>query len=138
MAKTATKRKAGKTAKGAKKSAKPVTSARRRPSGNKASTNGKAGIKSAGPGKFDPKQPPLPEMADVDERIPALDDKCQEYLAAVDKKGVASDDMKESLDKVGDLLKKHDLDQYVLNGKKFFIEPGSPSVKCKNVSMNGM
>lgn len=103
----------------------------------KASSNGKAKTKSAGPGKFDVKQPPLDGMEDVDERVPALDEECQRYLGFKDAQKTAKVDGDTSAEKIGDLLKEHNLDQYVVNGKKFYIEPGAPAVKCVNVKQNG-
>ncbi len=103
----------------------------------KPSKNGKAKAKSAGPGKFDPKQPTLPTMEDVDKRIPELTDECQRCLGFRDKRRSAKVDQEESLDKIGELLKQHDVDQYVVNGEKFFIEPGAPAVKILKVKQNG-
>lgn len=122
----------------ATKSAKPrsraaQTKAKRQRSGKP--TNGK--VKGAGPGKFAPNQPPLEAMKDVDERIPALDEECQRYFANKDKQIAGREGMEESLDKVGELLKENNLDCYILNGKKFYIEPGSPSVKCVKVKQKG-
>jgi len=104
---------------------------------DKPSKNGSAKVKSAGPGKFDTKQPPLPEMADVDERVPELDHECDVYLAADEKRKSSKVDRDESADRIKSLLKENDLDCYVLKGKKFFIEPGEPSVKVVKVKQNG-
>jgi len=121
----------------AKKASKKSGPPRRRPVAQKPSTNGKAKSKSAGTAKFDPKQKPLDSMEDVDEKIPELDDECQRYLAACDTHEGASEDMKSSLDKIGDLIKKHELDLYKHSGRRFFWEPGSPQVKCKKLNQGG-
>lgn len=94
---------------------------------------GKAKTKSAGPGKFAVQQKPLESMQDVDERIPALDEECQRYFANKDKIRSGREGQEESLDKIGDLLKEHELDCYILNGKKFYIEPSKSTVKVKKV-----
>lgn len=94
---------------------------------------GKAKTKAAGPGKFDVSQKPLDTMQDVDERVPALDEECQKYFANKDKILSGREGQEESLDKIGDLLKEHNLDCYILNGKKFYIEPSKSTVKVKKV-----
>lgn len=122
---TATKRKP-------KNSQKPVASKAVKPS-----KNGKASMKSAGTGKFATNQPPLEAMKDVDERIPELTDECQRYLGFKDTQKTAKIDGDTCAGKIGELLKEHNLLHYTVNGKKFYIEPGSPSVKCVNVKQNG-
>jgi hypothetical protein len=76
-------------------------------------------------------------MEDVDSRIPVLTDECQVYLAVRDRKRQAKLDMEESLDKIGKLLHENDLNLYVVNGEKFYEEPGSPSIKVVKVRQNG-
>lgn len=103
----------------------------------KPSSNGKAKVKSAGPGKFDSKQPPLPEMADVDERIPELDQECEVYLAADEKRKSSKVDRDESAERIRELLKEHDLDCYIAKAKKFYEAPGAASLKVEKVRQNG-
>lgn len=93
----------------------------------------KAGTKSAGSSKFDRSQPVIAGMEDVDERIPALEEMCQRAIANNEAKASAAQDMAEDLEKIGELLKEHDLDCYIVAGKKFFIEPGEPHVKMLKV-----
>lgn len=94
-------------------------------------------LKGAGTGAFAANQPPLDAMKDVDECIKELTDECQRYLSEKDKQGTAKAQAEEHSEKIGELLKKHGLDFYTVNGKKFYIEPGSPSVKCVNVKQKG-
>jgi hypothetical protein len=92
-----------------------------------------AAVHSAGPGKFAANQPPLVGMEDVDERVPALDEVCQKVLA--DKSAYASkaQDISEGLEKVGELLEEHNLDCYIISGKKFAPVAGEPTVKIYKV-----
>jgi hypothetical protein len=94
----------------------------------KPSTNGE---KTAGQGDFASEQQPL--IPDADERIPELDEACQRVLAAKDQRKSAKADEDEALGEVADLIHKHNLTCYMLNGKKFYIEPGAESVKVVNV-----
>lgn len=106
---------------------------RRKPVAKKEVKKGKTKTKAAGPGKFDVKQKPIDTMQDVDERVPALDEECQRYFAEKDKTISGREGQAESLDKIGDLLKEHNLDCYILNGKKFFFEASKATVKVKKV-----
>jgi hypothetical protein len=107
--------------------------ARAKKAAAKPSTNGAAKSKTAGPGKFAAEQEPLHSMEDVDLRYPALDEWCQRYFAAKDKILTGREGTEEALDKVGHLLREHELECYILNGKKFYIEPSKSSVKVKKV-----
>jgi hypothetical protein len=98
----------------------------------KPSKNG-AAVKSAGSEKFDPQQPPLVGMEDVDERIPALEEACQKAISNRGRKESASADFADDLESIGDLLEFHEMDCYICSGKKFFIEPGEPHVKMQKV-----
>ena len=112
---------------------------RRRISRAEKPSNGKAKKqekpKTAGQGDFATEQKPLIE--DADERIPELDDACQRVLQYRDARKKAKSDEDQSLEEVGKLIHKHDLNCYMLNGKKFCIEPGAESVKVVNVKQNG-
>lgn len=99
------------------------------------SKNGRARTKPAGAGKFDAKQKPLDAMPDVDERIPALEEECQRYFAADDKVRNGRVQREESLEAVGKLLKKHELDCYIKHGRKFFFEPSREEVRVKKVKL---
>ena len=132
---TATKKKPAKKSvkkKAARKVVKkaPVPKASAKPS--KPSKNG-AAVKSAGATKFDPQQPPLVGMEDVDERIPALEEACQKAISNRGRKESASADFADDLESIGDLLEFHEMDCYICSGKKFFIEPGEPHVKMQKV-----
>jgi hypothetical protein len=105
--------------------------ARRRQTPN-ASANGHA--KKAGQsGKFATNQPAITGMEDTDERIKELDDECQRYFAAKDKQTDGKSEEELAAEKIGKLLHEHNLDLYVLNGKKFYLEPGVEKVKCVKV-----
>jgi uncharacterized small protein (DUF1192 family) len=79
----------------------------------------------------------LPGMEDANERIKPLDDECQRFLSERDKKKNAKEEMDTIRGTIGELLKEHDRESYVVNGEKFFIEPGVPEVKVKKVSQRG-
>ncbi len=83
--------------------------------------------------QFAPDQQPLPTMEDVDERIESLDEECQQYFSARDSILSGREATEEALDHIGDLLRQHGLDCYILNGKKFYIEPAKATVKVKKV-----
>lgn len=87
--------------------------------------------------KFATNQPPIKGMEDVDERIPELDDECQRFLSECDKRASAKQTADEHRQKIGELLKEHGLDLYKLNGKKFYIEPGTPQVKVVKLNQKG-
>jgi hypothetical protein len=125
---TDTKKKGRKSSSG--KPRRRVVASRPKP---EASSNGEAKAKSAGPGKFDPAQKPLDTMEDVDERVPELDEECDRYLAADEKRKSSKVERDETAGRIGDLLKEHNLACYILKGKKFYIEPGTPSVKVTKV-----
>jgi hypothetical protein len=93
--------------------------------------NGK--MKAAGPGKFAAEQKPLASMEDVDERIPALDEKCQKAIADRERQRSAAQDFAEDLEEIGELLKEHNLECYIISGKKFVPVPGEPTVKIYKV-----
>lgn len=94
--------------------------------------------KSAGQSdKFAANQPPITGLEDVDERIESLDEECQLYLSEADKKKAAKQSADEALQKIGELLKEHGLDLYKLNGQKFYIEPGTPTVKVVKLNQKG-
>ncbi len=102
--------------------------------GKKARSSKKgATVKSAGPGKFATGQPPLAGMEDIDERVPALDEVCQRAISDKAAKELAAQDFVEDLEKIGELLDAHNLDCYIVAGKKFFIEPGEAHVKMQKV-----
>lgn len=121
MAKTATKKRKVSTGKARRKAPK-------------ASTNGKAAGQSA---KFAPNQPPISGMEDVDERIEVLDEECQRFLSIKDQQRSLKEDEGESRQKIGDLIKEHGLELYKLNGMKFWIEPGTPTVKVTKLNQKG-
>lgn len=86
---------------------------------------------------FKPGDQALPGMEDMNQRIPQLDDECHRCLGYRDARKIAKVDEDESLGKIGELLKEHGRDYYVVNGNKFFEEPGSPSIKIVKVKQNG-
>lgn len=88
-------------------------------------------------GNFASNQPPIKGMEDTDERIPELEEACQAALMYDEQKKNAKKSKDEQYEKIGNLLNEHSLKLYILNGKKFYIEPGGPSVKCVNVKQNG-
>lgn len=99
-----------------------------------APVNGQAAkVRKAPSDKFATNQKPLDTMADVDERVPELDEVCQTILSARDKRRSLKDDVDESLGQVKELLEEHNLDCYILHGNKFFVEPSSVIVKIKKV-----
>lgn len=105
--------------------------ARRKQTPN-ASANGHA--KKAGQsGKFATNQPAITGMEDTDERIREFDDECQRYFAAKDKRADGKSEEELAAEKIGKLLHEHDLDLYIFNGKKFYLEPGVEKVKCVKV-----
>lgn len=103
----------------------------------KAEANGSVKMAAGTTDDDDPNQPPLPGMEDVNQRIPELTDECQRVLGAADKQKSAKTEKDTALGRVGELLKRHDREHYTVNGKKFYIEPGAPSVKMVNVKQNG-
>lgn len=86
---------------------------------------------------FAPNQPPIKGLEDTDERIPELEDLCQSVLAMEEKRKSLKLDRDEALESIGDLLSERDLNLYICNGQKFFVEPGSPTVKHKKVNQAG-
>lgn len=84
-----------------------------------------------------PNQPPIAGMEDTDERIPELEELCQSVLSMEEKRKSLKIDRDEALESIGDLLTKKDLNLYICNGQKFFVEPGSPQVKHKKVNQAG-
>lgn len=104
------------------------------------STNGAAKVsrKRAG-SKFAPDQPtlPTPDMKKVDERIKALDDACQQVLSAEAKKLELATELRELNSTIGELLSKHGLGSYIINGEQFFKKPSGERVVHQKLKLNG-
>lgn len=81
--------------------------------------------------KFAPGQKSLVE--DADERVPEIEEQCQRYFSSRDSILSAKEEGEEALHKVGEMLHEHNLDCYILNGKKFCLEPSRETVKVKKV-----
>lgn len=97
-----------------------------------------AASKAAGQSnKFATEQPPIKGMEDTDERIAELEEECQRHMAAKDKQSIGKTDEGEAAGKITNLLKKHDLNLYIFQGKKYYIEPGAESLKCVKVKQKG-
>lgn len=94
--------------------------------------------KSAGQsGKFAENQPPLAGAEDTDERISELDELCKRVLANSAKRKSLKEETDDHLEQIGQLLKDNDLELYIMQGEKFFIEPGVSKVTHKKVQQKG-
>lgn len=91
--------------------------------------------KAAGQGDYATNQKVL--VPDADERIPELDEACQRFLSEQDKRTAAKQAADEQRQAIGELLKQHDLNLYKMNGKKFYIDPGTPQVKVVKLNQKG-
>lgn len=87
--------------------------------------------------KFAPNQPPIGGLEDTDERIGELDELCQQVIANSESRRSLKQDTDSALEEIGQLLDEHDLDCYIMQGEKFFIEPGVKSVKHKKIQQKG-
>lgn len=88
-------------------------------------------------GKFAADQPPIGGLEDTDLRIPELDELCKGVLANSEKRRGLKQDTDDFLEEIGKLLDENDLDCYIMQGEKFFIEPGVKSVKHKKIQQKG-
>lgn len=96
----------------------------------------KAAAKVAGQSdKFATDQQAL--IPDADERIQELQDECQFCLGERDKKKAAKQAEDESKERIKKLLGKYDLQLYICNGCKFYVEPGEPTVKIVSLNLRG-
>lgn len=87
--------------------------------------------KRGGTGKFDVNQKTIAD--DVDERVPELDEICQRVLALKAKYKSIGDEIGEDLEEVGKLIKEHNMDYYIISGKKFVPVAGEPTIKIYKV-----
>lgn len=87
--------------------------------------------------KFAKEQPTIAGMEDVDERIPELDDACQRHEAAKDKQTIGKSEEREAATEITAGIKEHGLNLYLHQGRKFYIEPGSESLKVVQVKQKG-
>jgi chorismate mutase len=83
--------------------------------------------------EFAKNQPTLPEMEDVDERVDELDEVCQKVLADMAKRSSLADEIADDKEKIEGLLGEHNLDCYIVSGRKFYISPAESRVKIEKV-----
>ena len=86
---------------------------------------------------WNPRQNALDGMEDVDERIPALDELCNADQSDREKRKSLKDGMDARLQDIAAALHEHELDCYIVSGKKYYIEPGVESVKVVKVNQQG-
>lgn len=116
---------------------KKAATKRRVAKASKPESNGSVKAKKVKGSKFAPEQPPITGMEDVDERIPELDELCERYLAADETRKSKKVERDEAGEEIRKGLDEHDLQLYVHKARKFYTEPGQPSLKVAKVKQNG-
>ncbi len=82
---------------------------------------------------FAANQPTIPGMEDVDERVPALEELCKTVLADIAARSDLADSIAEGKEKIEKELGEHNLDCYIVSGRKFYISPSESRVKIEKV-----